>query len=214
MHIRELTTAGIIALTLAPNAFADGVAQAVDGLESNVGTLEYDVGILESDVDALNAQLASLQSDNAVLQAAISSLTSIVDTLVEQQRCHAMPQAQVDWRGCDKSGVEGSYTNGNHTAPLWEANLINSDLRFVNFTGASMQLAQVYGANFEGANFTNAFLAGTFGFESANVIKPDNPAGLAPTIWANTTCPDGHNSDDDPNKTCIGHFGPPWDPGH
>lgn len=199
MNIRNIVT-GLMFLMLAQVALADGIAQDVDKITQ--------------DVDTLEAQVAALQSENAALQAVITSLTSIVDALVEQQRCHAMPQAQVDWHGCDKSGVEGSYTNGSHTAPLWEANLINSDLRFVNFTAASMQLAQVAGANFEGANFTNAVLSATFGFEYANVIEPNNPAGLAPTIWSNTICPDGHNSDDDPNMTCIGHFGPPWDPGH
>ena len=110
--------------------------------------------------------------------------------------------------------MEGSYTNGNHTAPLWEANLINSDLRFVNFTDASMQLANVAGSNFEGANFTNAFLSATAGFEFANVILPDDPSDKAETIWSNTVCPDGHNSDEDPNLTCVGHFGMPWNPGH
>ena len=199
MTIRNIVM-GLTFLMLAQVALADGVAQDVD--------------TISQDVDILEAQVSALQTENAALQAVINSLTGIVDELVEQQRCHAMPQAQVDWHGCDKSGVEGSYRVGNHNAPLWEANLINSDLRFVNFTGASMQLAQVGGADFEGANFTNAFLSGTFGFEHANIVQPNNPGGLAETIWSNTVCPDGHNSDDDPNLTCIGHFGPPWDPGH
>lgn len=201
MHIRQLALAGLITLTLSPAAFADGLAQAVDGLEADVITLD--------------SQVSALQAENAALQEVITSLTeivtkqaTIVDSLVEQQRCHTRPgdlqadengnyEAGVDWRGCDKTGLAlwGPLWGGDQTQVL-----TNADLRFVNFT-----LANIWGvpmsANLEGAIFKNANLAGS-DLSGANIILPDGAQfGKAPTVFINTLCPDGVNSDD-VGETC------------
>lgn len=202
MHIRQLAIIGIITLALTPTAFADGVAQAVDGLES--------------DVDTLDSQVSALQTENAALQAVIISLTAvvttqtaIVDSLVEQQRCHTRPgdlQADengeyaggVNWYGCDKTGL-------SMRGPLWggaetEA-LVNADLRFVNFTLANIWGVPIWG-NLEGAVFKNANLAGS-DLSGANIIGPDGAQyGKTPTVFINTLCPDGANSDD-VGETCA-----------
>jgi uncharacterized protein YjbI with pentapeptide repeats len=189
MHIRKFATIGIIILALTPAAFADGVAQAVDGLES--------------DVDALESQISALQTENAALEAVIASLTVIVDALVEQQRCHTRPgdlQADadgnyaggVDWRGCDKTGLSmwGPAVGGAVTE-----NLTNADLRGANLTLANI-IGVEFGANLEGAVFKNANLAYS-NMEGANIIGPDGAQyGKEPTVFINTFCPDGTNSND------------------
>lgn len=189
MHIRELATLGVIILVLTPGAFADGAAQAVDGLEA--------------DVDTLESQLSALQTENAALEAALTSLTGIVDALVEQQRCHTRPgdlQADengnyaggVDWRGCDKTGLQmwGPAFGGAVTEVL-----TNADLRHVDFTLASILGVYMGGADLEGAVFKNANLGGS-DLTGANIIGPDGVLfGRAPTVFINTSCPDGTNSD-------------------
>ena len=197
MDIRQLAVLGIFTLALAPNAFADGIAQSVDGLES--------------DIDTLESQVSALQTENAALKGVITSLSAIVDGLVEQQRCHARPntlQADsggnyaggVDWSGCDKTGLGmwGPIVGGAETE-----NLTNADLRFVNFTLANLIGIPAGGANLEGARFVNANLAYS-DFSGANVILPGDP-NKAETVFINTTCPDETNSDDH-GGTCYGHM--------
>jgi uncharacterized protein YjbI with pentapeptide repeats len=196
MRSRKVAIVGMMTLALSPTAFADGVAQAVDGLESDVGTLE--------------SQVALLQTENKDLVALITVLTSTVEDLVEQQselvnqqRCHTRPGdlqadengdylAGVDWSGCDKTGLAlwGPLWGGDQTQVL-----TNADLRFVNFT-----LANIWGvpmaADLEGAIFKNANLAGS-DLSGANIITPDDVNnGKTPTVFINTFCPDGVNSDD------------------
>jgi len=147
------------------------------------------------------------------LETDVETLTSIVDRLVEQQRCHARPDTLrvdsngnyaggVDWHGCDKSGLSmwGPRVGGAVTE-----NLTNADLRFVNFTLANLIGIWAGGANLEGAIFKNANL-GHSDFTGANVILPGDP-GKAETVFINTNCPDTTNSDDN-GGTCAGHMIP------
>lgn len=194
---------GITLLMFANVAFAQGIAQDVDTLETNVSALD-------SDVDTLEGQVAALQTDNAALEAVINTqasliadLTSVVDALVKQQRCHTRPadlQADefgnyvggVDWRGCDKTGLQmwGPAVGGAETE-----NLTNADLSGANLTLASIIGVQFH-ANLDGAIFKNANLAYS-DMSGANVT--------ASTIFINTNCPDETNSDDN-GGTCIGHL--------
>jgi uncharacterized protein YjbI with pentapeptide repeats len=209
MSLRQLAVTGVISLALTQSAFADGVAQSVDALET--------------DVDILAAQVSTLQTENAALQSVITSLTAVVDTLatqqaalIEQQRCHGDAGTDnryidgwiggVDWHGCDKKGIAlwGPQVGGDED----DGNLTNADLRFTDFTGASMIGVWMGGVDVEGANFTDANLAYSEGLQYANVIPADGNGGLdAPTIFSNTTCPDETNSDAN-GGTCIGHLAP------
>lgn len=199
MRISLLVVMGVITIALTPTVFADGVKQSVDELES--------------DVDTLEGQVSTLQSENEALQAVISTLTGIVDGLVEQQRCHARPntlQADsdgnyaggVDWQGCDKTGLGmwGPNVGGAETESL-----TNGDLRFVDFTLANLIGIWAGGVNLEGARFVNANLAYS-DFGGANVILPGDPE-KAETVFINTNCPDETNSDDN-GGTCFGHMTP------
>ncbi len=215
MHIRQSAIIGIITLAMTPTAFADGIAQSVDGLDSDVDTLQ-------SDVDSLESQVTSLQTENAALQGVITSLTSIVDDLVEQQselvnqqRCHTRPgdlQADengdyaggVNWYGCDKTGL--SMWGPNIVGGAVTEVLTNADLRFVNFTLVNI-IGVHMGANLEGAVFKNSSLAYS-DLSGANIIGPDGVFyGKTPTVFINTTCPDGTNSNDN-NNTCANNRTP------
>jgi uncharacterized protein YjbI with pentapeptide repeats len=179
---------GIAFLMFANVAMAQGIAQ---------------------DVDLLENQVATLETQNAELQAVIESLTSIVDGLVEQQRCHAIGGSLgwsedengtlgVNWRGCDKRRIDmrGPAVGGSEMTAL----LVNSDLRGTDFTGAYLLGVYMGGANVEGANFTNASLRFS-DLTGANIVTWQQAQdyahlGLQETIFDNTTCPDGTNSDD------------------
>ena len=201
MRTRQIIIAAIVTMALSSAAYADGVAQAVDGLES--------------DVDTLESQVSALQTQNAALQAVITSLTSIVDSLVEQQRCHTRPgdlqadengnyAAGVNWYGCDKTGLSmwGPAVGGAETEVL-----TNADLRFVNLTLANI-IGVNMSANLEGAVLKNSNLAES-DLSGANIIGPDGAVyGKAPTVFINTTCPDGTNSDDK-GYTCANNR-TPW----
>ena len=185
--MNKLVTVGIITLALIPNAFADPASENVELPPA--------------------AQVASLQA--------------LVQELIEQQRCHGDAGIDnrfvegggvdgadwvggVDWSGCDKRGIRllGSTVTG---ADWWDNNLINADLRFTDFTMAIIIGVWMGGANLEGANFTDANLVFS-GLQNANVIGPEGVLyGKVPTIFDNTICPDGTNSDAN-GGTCIGHL--------
>ncbi len=93
-------------------------------------------------------------------------------------------------------------------AKLTEANLIGADLYGANLTGANLYGAKLHGtnltdaslngANLTGANLTDANLKGaTYNSDtywgSSDTILPEG------TIWNDTTCPNGTNSDSNPS---------------
>lgn len=201
MNISKLAILAMVTLTLTPTAFADGVAQAVDTLETDVSTLA--------------SQLSLLQTENADLEVVIEELSLIVDDLVSQQselvalqRCHAIGGAAgrsisedgthgVNWRGCDKRRIvlEGPRFGGTEMTAL----LFNADLRGTDFSGAYLFGVAMNGSNLDGANFTNANLSGS-NLDGANIVTRQQAQdyshlGLQETIFDNTTCPDGKNSD-------------------
>ena len=206
---------GITLLMFTQTAFAQGIAQTVDQIEGDLLNLDADVSTLEG-------QVASLQTDNAALEAVIDTqtaliadLTSVVDALVEQQRCHTRPadlQADaggnyaggVNWSGCDKTGLSmwGPRVGGAETE-----NLTNADLRGVNLTLANI-IGVEFHANLEGALIKNASLAYS-NMEGAYVVTAADALayGAAETVFINTTCPDETNSDNN-GGTCAGHLIP------
>ena len=194
MGIRKSAIVGIITLALTPAAFAQGLAQ---------------------DVDALESQVATLETENAELRAVLAELVAL-------QRCHAIGGAAgwtfsesgtlgVDWRGCDKRSivlrgplVPGAADNPQHYEMT--ALLVNARLVGTNFAGAFILGVAMNGSNLEGANFTNANLRWS-NLTGANII-PHTIAqayGSEETIFGNTTCPDGSNSDEDDGDefTCM-----------
>jgi len=150
---------------------------------------------LAQDVDAL-------ETENAELRA-------ILQELVALQRCHAIGGSLgwsvdengtlgVDWRGCDKRRIDmrGPSFGGSEMTAL----LVNADLRGTDFTGAYLLGVFMGGSNVEGANFTDANLTGS-NLQGANIVTWQQAQdyahlGLQETIFDNTICPDGTNSDD------------------
>ncbi len=105
------------------------------------------------------------------------------------------------------------------TAQASGANFSNAQLEVANFSNANLSNANLTGTNLQGASFSYADLTNA-NFSNANlsdfIIPPTVGSGtshadftgavLTGVIWSNTICPDGTNSDNDPNHTCVGHF--------
>lgn len=180
---------------MTPTAFAQGLAQDVDELES---------------------QVAVLETENAELRAILADLVAL-------QRCHAIGGAAgatisedgtlgVDWRGCDKRKIvlRGPLAPGRDDHPQrYEMNalLVNARLVGTNFSGAFILGVAMNGADLEGADFTDAFLNHS-DMTNAVIVKASDAAayGRAQTIFKNTTCPDGTNSDDADGDEFTCHF--------
>ena len=112
---------------------------------------------------------------------------------------------RVNFDGMDFSGAAFySCTAGGMTARsskfigtyLGLCLILDDDFSHADFSHANLYEARLARVNFTGANFTNANLSGV-----------QNKGGLVFTgaIWANTTCPDGTNSNTD-GGTCLGHI--------
>ena len=97
-------------------------------------------------------------------------------------------------------------------ANLEQADLDRANLRYADLTGADLTNAELFyadlsnahlnGANLRYADLTYAGLSGA-DLNGANLRHADlNGANLLETIWGNTTCPDGTNSNDPGNSTC------------
>lgn len=200
MKIVKILLNGILLCSLTNvSAFADG-DRSRDWRDE--GASEARIAALESEVAELRL---SSQAENEVFQGVITSLTKIVDDLVEQQRCHTRPgdlQADsdgnynggVNWSGCDKTGLAmwGPVVGGGANEVLTNANLAG-----VNFTLANLIGIYAGGANLDGARFVNASLAYS-DFGGAMITSE--------TVFINTTCPDETNSDYHNGGTCAGHM--------
>jgi hypothetical protein len=166
-QIKIMKKLPIIALAIAfaaPSAFAgegnNGVRHLAEDSAERISTLEGQVAALEGQSSGLAGQVAALEAQ--------------VILLMEEQRCHALPQHNVWWTGCDKTGVD-----------LTGFNFTNAILIDVNFTGANLVGAFLGGANMDGADLTNA-----------NLYAADiGGTNLPNVIWSNTICPDGSNTD-------------------
>lgn len=108
------------------------------------------------------------------------------------------PSADLDGANLDGADFTAAHVNPFLVQPLSlaGAHLTNAHLVGANLTGANLKGASLSGVDLTRANLTNADLSGASNLASAHVD--------ATTIWANTTCPDGTNSNAHA-KTCVGH---------
>lgn len=95
-------------------------------------------------------------------------------------------------------------------ASLRGAGLANADLARTSFAGADLRGADLAGASLDSADLSSSDLRGA-DLSGATLTNTDltgaqvNGALLSGVVWGNTTCPDGSQSSDDPEATCIGH---------
>jgi uncharacterized protein YjbI with pentapeptide repeats len=87
-------------------------------------------------------------------------------------------------KGTDLSGADLSGAN------LKGSNLMRANLSGADLSGANLQSDNLIGANLSGADLSGVNLRGT---------------NLKNVTWADTTCPDGTNSNND-GGTCVGHL--------
>jgi hypothetical protein len=119
---------------------------------------------------------------------------------------------------CDLSGrsfFNGQLRDNNYDDCLFiatqarGAHFDNSSLRRTDFTNANLQNACLCNVDLTDADLTNADLSGTWIFDS-NLLDAittgvvfDSTPGYT-TLWSNSICPDGTNSDNN-GDSCVGH---------
>jgi len=81
--------------------------------------------------------------------------------------CNDANFPQVNWSGCDHSGVNLNHADLSRAnlegVNLSHANLANADLSWANLKGANLDYADLEGAEFIGADLTGASLVGAHG---------------------------------------------------
>ena len=121
---------------------------------------------------------------------------------------------QIDLRGANlshrnlaRADFSGAMmTNANISSSLLgEAFLENADLQGADLRNGNQSGADFTNANLQGATFFGSNLSGAI-FRHANLTGAHvNGASLSGTVWSDTTCPDGTNSDAD-GGTCVHHL--------
>jgi uncharacterized protein YjbI with pentapeptide repeats len=187
MDIRKSAIVGIITLALTPTAFAEGLAQDVDALETE------------------NAELREILQELVALQRCHGD-AGVDRRMVLDPNTGEYVQLGVDWSGCDKRGIWLRAANYWQAGQLFNAKLVGTDFTSAWIHGVAMNGANLEGANFTNADLSNSILTGAF-------IIPYSVAqayGRAQTIFSNTRCPDGTNSDDPDGDefTCMNNRTP------
>jgi uncharacterized protein YjbI with pentapeptide repeats len=103
--------------------------------------------------------------------------------------------------GCNLNGVTRFVGTDLINAWFRSAGISNIDFTGADLTGADLLGANAEGAIFSGADLTNADFTDTDLLYATGL----DSATLTNTIWSNTICPDGTNSDAN-SGTCEGHL--------
>ena len=86
-------------------------------------------------------------------------------------------------------------------AGVASADFIAADLTGANFTGAVLNLVDFSSADLTDADFTGAFSSGFLVIGGQPIVTTNS------TVFSNTTCPDGSNSDDNGNLCDLNGLG-------
>jgi uncharacterized protein YjbI with pentapeptide repeats len=155
----------------------------VDLSNQNLREVDFD------GADLTGASLSGADLENADLQQATlqglraTELESCPESLPNGWRCI---ERILVGPGADLHGVDLALTDLTRV-DLAGTNLTEADLSDADLTGVDLRAANLTRADLSGANFTDA--------ELRDVVTTD-------CTWADTTCPDGSNSDDN-NGTCL-----------
>jgi hypothetical protein len=100
--------------------------------------------------------------------------------------------------GADLSGADLSYATFEKVSG-WGVNLSGADLTYAEFLSSNVMAANFQGAALEYANFEFSNLM------EANLMGATMTGYQSTSMFGNTTCPDGTNSDAN-DDTCVGHY--------
>ena len=109
--------------------------------------------------------------------------------------CTAPPGPNLNFSTCTLTSLDWTYTQLQGTLFV-NADLDNTYLSSANLTGADLASASVSNTFFVNANLTNANI------DAISFISTPHFTG---TIFSNTICPDGTNSDND-GGTCVNNL--------
>jgi uncharacterized protein YjbI with pentapeptide repeats len=180
--------------------------------------------VLGGDLRAASIGSSQLQGGSvgaAQLQAGSVGIAALAPSA--RTNCSGYPHSGIDWSIPGSTPGHGCelFAANLTGAELSNANLMNADLQFaklgpdlssIDLVGANLSNAQMLGVNLTNATLTGATLHLAV-LSNANLTNADlNGADLSNAndtnvTWANTTCPDGTNSNNDTN-TCSGHGAP------
>jgi uncharacterized protein YjbI with pentapeptide repeats len=101
--------------------------------------------------------------------------------------------------GFVNANLHGAVLEGNFNgAAFVGANIGNATAHGGYFQGANFHAAGIEDIDFSAAVLENAYMQGAHG----------TPASVAGAVFADTTCPDGTNSNNNAGNTCAGHWVP------
>jgi serine protease AprX len=149
-----------------------------------------------ADLQGANLQQANLQGVNlqgADLQGPNLAWANLQGASLQNASLQNAGLQNANLQGVNLQNVNGASAN------LAGGNLQQSNLESANFAGASLAGASLQGSNLDHANFAGANLQGAVLQGSA----------LTSINWSHTICPDGTNSDNAADGTCLAHLGAP-----
>lgn len=129
-----------------------------------------------SNIDFSGAHLSKSVIKEANFTRAILRDTNLAGAQLSGSDFSEAILSRTDFSGADLSGSR-----------FWNANINGAKFNGADLSNANFWNAELIGNDFTGANLKGALLFG---------------AKIAGTIWSNTICPDGINSDQRPSRAC------------
>ncbi len=180
----------------------------LSGAGTDLSSAVFEVGAVLPDcnlsyVNLDSAELISANLSGANLTSAILDDVDLSGANLSGANLSRTEMEYADLRNADLSGANlndaylyGAYLNG---ANLRDANMSSAEMRYASLSGADLR-----GANLEDASLEDASLSGT-NLSGADLTRADlihavslSSQNLIDTIFNNTRCPDGSNSNSNP----------------
>ena len=138
--------------------FGDGLSFLIDNdiiKVPKIKQLESENSKLKNDIIKLQYENTKLQSGNTQNTAPSGNTQPTQNpTMIDAERCSAIPKPNIDLHGCNLSGANLSDSD------LGSANFSDANLQNVNFSGARLEGANFSGANLSGANLNGVYFSG------------------------------------------------------
>lgn len=189
---------GILVATVITNVYAHG--GSLNLIHACVKNTNGSLRIVDANTTCNNGETALDWNTQGVpgLGTFLDNLSG-VDLSAADLRYRNFRNANFSNSSLDSTGFSGAdLTNANFSGTIAEFSSYSGDLTGVNFSNADLKFASFDNVSGSQTNFTNTNL---------NQAHFNGTVNLTNTIWSNTTCPDGTNSDNN-SGTCVGHLNP------
>ena len=180
----KLTSVGFINADLSYSHFIDVDLQSADLRNTTVTDTDF------SGADFRNAKMKSFKLNSAT----IDSKTKFEGADLTKADLSGMDLSGVDFEDVELEGADlskGTFEDGK----WYEVNLSDADLTDAEFIDIDFDDADFDNAILDDVDFEDCDLTGAQNMDDAKDIHQVN--------WEDTTCPDGTNSDNNPNDSCY-----------